>query len=117
MEEINAKGTDRSSEVENRIIELAHSVPIEDEEWLSSQQLHDFIHAWWLLARYYAKNNETVIGVEVISEYVDFARLLRKLMCDSTIDPKIRQQAEDNMVDLDGGIDEVFKEAISHLND
>jgi hypothetical protein len=115
MVEIYSKGMDRR-ELEKRILELARSVPVEDIEWLSSQQLYEFIGAWWALAKYYTENNDTVIGVELVSEFVNFERLLRRLMHDNTVDPEIRQRAEDQLLDLDAGIDEVFKEAISHLN-
>ena len=115
MEEIYPVGQSRS-QVEGRILELAESVPIEDSDWPYSQQLHEFVHAWWTLARYYTENEDAVIGVEVVSYYVDFARLLRGLISDSTLDPKLRQQAEDQMRGLDAGMDEVIKEAVSHLN-
>lgn len=119
MEEIYSTGPDRS-QLEDRIVELAESVPVgpsgSDLDWLYDQQLYEFIDVWWALARYYSENRDTVIGVEVVSEYVYYARLLRRLMCDSTLDPKLRQQAEDQMRDLDSGMDEVVKEAVSHLD-
>jgi len=115
MEEIYSVDQDRS-QIEARILELAESVPVGDSDWPHSQQLYQFIDAWYDLGRYYAAHTDTVIGVEVVSEYVNFARLLRRLMSDSTLEPKLRQQAEDQMRDLESGIDKVIFEAVSNLN-
>ena len=104
------------SQMEDRILELANSVPLEDANWPHTQQLDQFIDAWYDLGRYYAAHSDTVIGVEAVSEYVNFARLLRNLMSDGTLDTKLRQQAEDQMQALEGAIDEVVKEAVSNLN-
>jgi hypothetical protein len=115
MDEIWPEGKTRA-ELEERIFELANSIPLENSDWLYSEQLDQFIHAWYTLAKYYEVDNDTVIGVETVSEYVDFVRPLRRQMCDSTLDPNLRQQAEDKMSDLDAMMDEVIKEAVSHLN-
>jgi hypothetical protein len=100
---------------------LANSVPIADAtagdyDWLYSQELDQFIEAWWTLAKYYEINTDTVIGVEAMSEFVYYARLLKRIMCDSTLDPKLRQQAEDQMQALDACMDELIKEAVTNLN-
>lgn len=119
MEEIYSKDQNRS-QLEGRIVELAESVPMgssdSDLDWLYSQQFDQFIDAWRALARYYAENTDTVISVEVVSEYVSYARLLTRLISDNTLEPKFRQQAEDQMSRLDWVMDEVIKEAVSHLN-
>ncbi|MCI0550055.1 MAG: hypothetical protein L0287_03795 [Anaerolineae bacterium] len=119
MEEINSTDQNRS-QLEDRIFELAESVPVgasdSDLDWLYSQQLDQFIDAWWALAKYYEEHSDTEIGVEAVSEYVYYARILRRLMCDSTLDPKLRQQAEDQMSALDSYMDEVIKEAGTNLN-
>jgi len=115
MEDIFLTDQNRS-QLEDRIIELAESVPVEDSNWPHSQQLDQFIDAWYDLGRYYAAHSDTVIGVEAVSEYVNFARLLRRLMCDSTLDPGLRQQAEDQMLALEGGMEKVIFEAVSNLN-
>ena len=116
MEEIWPKGKTRA-ELEERIFELANNVPLEDVEWIHSEQLDQFIHAWYTLAKYYEINDDTVIGVEAVSQYVHYARLLRRVTSDGTIEPRHRQQAEDKLGDLEGMMDEVFREAVSHLND
>ena len=51
MEEIWPKGKTRA-ELEERIFELANNVPLEDVEWIYSEQLDQFIHAWYTLAKY-----------------------------------------------------------------
>ena len=119
MEEIYSTGHERKK-LENRIVKLAESVPVggSDSElaWLYGQELDEFIDTWWTLAKYYEEHSDTEIGVEVVSEYVYYSRIFRRLICDVTLDPRIRQQAEDQMRDLDAGMDEVIKEAVSHLN-
>src|SRR5215211_6816758 len=74
MEEIWPVGKSRG-QLEERIFELANSVPLADAtagdyDWLYSQELDQFIEAWWTLAKYYEINTDTVIGVEAMSEYV-----------------------------------------------
>ena len=120
MDEIWPTGQNRS-QLETRIVELADLVPLGDTtlgevDWLFSQQLDEFIHAWWTLAKYYEEHSDTEIGIEAVSEYVNFARLLRRLMSNSTLDAKFRQQAEDQMSALDSFMDEVIKEAGTNLN-
>lgn len=115
MEEIWPTGQSRS-QVEARILELANSVPLDNSDWVSSEQFQEFIDAWWTLAKYYEINTDTVIGVEAMSEYIYFARLLRRMISDSILDPKLRQQAEDQMESLEACLDEVIKEAVSNLN-
>jgi hypothetical protein len=115
MEDIYFTDQNRS-QLENRILELAESVPVGDPNWPHSQQLYQFIDAWYDLGRYYAAHTDTVIGMEIVSEYVNFARLLRRLISDSTLDHKLRQQAEDRMRDLESAIDKVIFEAGSNLN-
>jgi hypothetical protein len=120
MEQIWPENQSRSS-LEERIFELGESVPVGDPtagdiDWLYGQQLDDFIDAWYTLAKYYEISGDTVISVETISYYVDFSRLLRRLMCDNNIDPKHRQQAEDQLQGLDAMMDEVIKEAGTNRN-
>jgi hypothetical protein len=109
--------TDKNrSQMEDRILELANGVPVQDSDWPHSQELYQFIDAWYDLGRYYAAHSDTVIGVEASSEYVNFARLLRRIMCDSTLETAFRQQAEDQLLALEGGMDKVIFEAVSNLN-
>ena len=115
MEDIYFTDQNRS-QMEDRIVALAESVLVEDSDWPHSQQLDEFIHAWYDLARFYAAHSDTIIGVEAVCEYVDFARLLRKLMGDSAMDAELRQQAEDQMFALEGGMEKVIFEAVSNLN-
>ena len=115
MDEIWPEGKTRV-ELEERIFELANSVPLENSDWLYSEQLDQFIEAWYTLAKYYEINSDTVIAVEAVSEYVSYARLLKRVMRDSTIEPRHRQQAEDQMSALDAYTDELIKQAVSNLN-
>ena len=103
-------------QVEERVIELANLVPLDNSEWIYSQEFEQFLDAWWTLAKYYEINTDTVISVETMSEYVAYARLLQRIMHDSTLNSKYRQQAEDQMEVLDGCINEVIKEAVSNRN-
>ena len=116
MDEIRPKGKTRA-ELEERIFVLANSIPLEDLGWLYSEQLDQFVHAWYTLAKYYEINNDTLIGVEAVSAYVDYTRLLSRIMSDDAIEQGHRQQAQDKLSDLEAMMDEVFKEAVSHLND
>ena len=103
-------------QLEAYILELADSVPIDASEWTQSKELYKFIDAWHEFAKYYAKYTDTVMGIEALSEYVYFVRLLRKIMCDNALDARTRQQAEDQLSALESAMDDIIKEAGSNLN-
>ena len=120
MNEIWPEGKTRR-ELENRIYELAEAVPVGDStkgefDWLFSHELDEFIEAWYTLAKYYEINPDTVIGVEVVSEYVSYARLFTRLMHDHSLEAKFRQQAQDQMSTLDAYMDELISQAVSKLS-
>jgi len=120
MDEIWQEGKTRP-QLENHIVDMANNVPVSDPktgnfDWLYSQQLTEFIDAWYALAKYYEISSDTVVSVEAISEYVSYTRLFRRLMSDDTLDEKHRQRAEEQLTDLDSHMDEIIKEAVSNLN-
>ena len=120
MDNIWPRGKKRE-ELEERIFELANSVPVGDEtkgefDWLDSPELEEFFAAWYKLAKYYEINDDIEIGVEAVSYYVEFVRLFRRILANGMIEESVRQQAEDKLNELEGNMDELIKEAVSNLN-
>ena len=121
MDDIWPQGKKRG-ELEERIYELANSVPVGNEmkgelDWLYSHELEEFLDAWYTLAKYYEINDDIEIGVEAVGYYVEFVRLFRRILSNDRIEQSHRQQSEDKLNELDGNMDELIKQAVSNLND
>ncbi len=101
---------------EDRILERANSVPVMESQWFASREFLDFIDAWFDLARFFAFHGETTLGIEVVREYQDFMRLLRLQLLDKNNVEPLRTEIADRIIDLDGALEEIIKEAVTNLS-
>jgi hypothetical protein len=101
-------------QLEERIIEASNLIDNMQPDWCNSKEWDLFIESWYQLAKYYETHTDSVIGIEVVREYSNFVRLLRKLLCDEKLDLEIRKQVEEKIIELEGRMDEIIKEAVTN---
>jgi hypothetical protein len=99
---------------EERIIEASNQVDNMQPDWFNSKEWDLFIEAWYNLSKYYETHTDTVIGIEVVREYSDLMRLLRRLLCDEKLNVEIRKQVEEKIIELEHPMDEIIKEAVTN---
>ena len=105
--------------IENMIERKSYSIDIikPSAGWLNDPEWDEFLDSWSELINYYASQGDTVIGPIALGVYVDFARILRKLLLSGELDEKQREQAEEGLISLDGSMDEVRKETRTNLRE
>jgi hypothetical protein len=85
--------------------------------WVEDDEFEAFLDAWSDLASYYSSHaDDTVIGVEVLREYVDFTRLLRRLVMNEEIDATRREKAMDDLEYLEARLEEIITEVVTYLD-
>ena len=85
--------------------------------WLEDEEFEEFLRAWKALASYYSSHaDDTVIGVEVLREYVHFTRLLRRLVMNEDIDADRREKVLDDLEYLEFLLEEIIKEVVTYLD-
>ena len=78
----------------------------ENHSWITSKQFVDYISTWYDLKKYYELHNDPNLNVEVVSEYVEISRALRKIGSDMSIDANIRDNAQSQLRDLEIAVEE-----------
>ena len=99
---------------EEQIIEASNQIDNMQPNWFNSTEWDLFIDAWYNLVKYYAEHADAVIGVEVVREYHDLMRLLRRIICDEKLGLDTRQQVKEKASELEGVMDEIIKEAVTN---
>ena len=100
--------------LEERIIEASNQIDNMQPDWFNSKEWDLFIESWYDLTKYYETHTDSVIGIEVVREYSDLMRLLRRLLCDEKLDLEIRKLVEEKIIELEGRMDEIIKEAVTN---
>jgi hypothetical protein len=99
---------------EERVIETSNQINNLQPDWFNSAEWDLFIEAWYKLAKYYETHTDTVIGIEVVREYSDLMRLLRRMVCDEKLSLEVRAQVEEKIIELESQMDEIIKEAVTN---
>lgn len=99
---------------EERIMEASNQIDNIQPDWFNSAEWDLFIEAWHKLIEYYERHTDSVIGIEVVREYTDFMQLLRRVRCDENLSVDVRAQAEEKIIELEGQMDEIIKEAVTN---
>ncbi len=106
------------TELEKRIMEKGEEIDVSkpDAAWLDDEAFEEFLSAWQDLVRYYASHaDDTVIGVEVLREYLDYTRLLRKVLLYQDIDKERREKVNEAIISLEHILGEIIKEVVTYL--
>jgi hypothetical protein len=107
-------------EIEKYIIEKGIEVNVSKPqgEWLNDEEFESFLDAWSILENYYSEHNDdAVIGIEVLREYLHFTRLLRNLMLYHELSDEQLEQAKDAIESLEFTLEEIITEVVSYLDD
>ncbi len=104
---------------EKRIAETADTIPLSlnPPDWVNSQELLSLVDSLYDIGSFYAYHHtDTVLDVEVVSAYVDFSRLLRHVVDDTTVDIAIREKAQERLEDFEGAMTKILFEAGANLH-
>ncbi len=113
-----AENTLNRERLEQDIIQKGWAVDVSlvNAKWLESESFQTFQQAWQKLVDYYTENaDDSVIGVEVLKEYLDHTRILRKLICNPDLSTEDREKAEDNLISLENLLEGIITEVVSYL--
>ncbi len=104
------------AELEKRIVALGEAVDLTkpNSGWLEDDNFRAFLDAWNSLKQFYGEHTDTIIGIEVLREYVDYARLLRRMLSDDNLSKEIRQKARDALEGLEYYIDEIIRSGVTN---
>lgn len=87
-------------------------ISIGDElELINSSVLIEFLKAWQKLVRYYQRNDDAVIGIDVVSVYLSFREMLNNIISDVTKNT-IHEKARELYQEIEGYIDEIRREGL-----
>ena len=103
--------------LERRIADLANEVPVETPpaNWVTGPDFDNFILSWLDLKEYYELNDDTVIGPEVISEFIRISRELRHIVVNSEQTPDTREHASEQLTGLELTVELTLWEATNNL--
>jgi hypothetical protein len=105
--------------LEKSIIDKSWQINISkrNPEWVHDPEVEVFLDAWYALRSYYAEHpNDTVIGVEVLKAYLDYTRLLRKILQNDEVEVGIRERAEEIIESLEGELEWIITEVVTYLS-
>jgi len=102
--------------LEQAILRAANAIH-EDEtrKCFDSQSVEAFFKAWLELVAYYEKTGDTVIGVEVVSEYLDWIMRFSTVWHSERRSPDCREIAQEACEELESYMNEIIKAVDSRL--
>jgi hypothetical protein len=89
---------------ENQIIEASEKVPIsvDSHDWVYGPELDHYMEAWSNLQKFHEENStDKVIGPHIVSEFIAFSRLLRRIISNPQNPEQLRHDAEELADSLD----------------
>jgi hypothetical protein len=104
-------------ELEEQIVDNAEAVDLmkRDGSWLNDAEFAAFLKSWHDLKWFYTEQSDTVISIEVLREYVDYSRLLRRTATDDAIAREFQLLAEEALESLEYNVDEIIREGVTNL--
>jgi hypothetical protein len=105
------------ADLEKRIVENAAAVDLmkQGASWLDDDEFRAFLNSWRTLKRFYSEHTDTVISIEVLREYVDYTRLLRRIISEPESAEEIQVKAKDALEAIEYYIDEIIREGVTNL--
>jgi len=97
-------------QIEDSLVALARKVDTQGTRWLDGEAFSQFVSGWQNLALYYQWTPDTTLDANVLKLYMRFAVLLRRIIEDKRVTQGRRQQAKTALRDLNGHLDNVFRQ-------
>lgn len=106
--------------LEKQIMEKAWKVnisPLREGGWLDDAEFEAFLNAWKALQVYYSTHaSDSVIGIEVLREYVSYTRLCRRLLLDDEIKAETKEKADEAIGYLEYLMEEIIRDVVTYLD-